>query len=128
MDIFLIISQHLFLAHLSRWAHEVSLLYTNRAGVRPSVVRPSVCPPCSKIFFSKTARPIKAKFYVEPPWESGTKVCINGHISYNIATLIFSSPEPLGSRGELIVYQSSRRPSVRRPSVRLSTIFKDLLL
>ena len=28
--------------------------------------------------------------------------------------LIFSSPEPLGSQGELIVYPSSRRPSVRR--------------
>ena len=26
----------------------------------------------------------------------------------------FSSPEPLGSQGELIVYPSSRRPSVRR--------------
>ena len=31
---------------------------------------------------------------------------------------VFSSPEPLGSQGELIVYPSSRRPSVvrRRPS------------
>ena len=27
---------------------------------------------------SETAWPIKAKFYVEPPWEGGTKVCING--------------------------------------------------
>ena len=26
-------------------------------------------------------------------------------------TVIFSSPEPLGSKGELIVYPSSRRPS-----------------
>ena len=26
----------------------------------------------------KTAWSIKAKFYVEPPWEGGTKVCING--------------------------------------------------
>ena len=36
----------------------------------------------------------------------------------------FSSPEPK-AHGELIVYQSSRRPSVRvcvRPSVRLSTL------
>ena len=40
---------------------------------------------------------------------------------------VISSPEPLGSQGELIVYPSSRRPSgVRwRPS---STLFKDLLL
>ena len=42
----------------------------------------------------------------------------------------FSSPEPLGSQGELLLYPSSRRPSVvrRRPSVRPSTFFKDLLL
>ena len=41
---------------------------------------------------------------------------------------IISSPEPLGSQGELIVYPSSRRPSVvrrRRPSF---TMLKDLLL
>ena len=41
---------------------------------------------------------------------------------------IFSSPEPLGSQRELIVYPSSRRPSVRCPSALASTIFKDLLL
>ena len=40
---------------------------------------------------------------------------------------IFSSPEPLGSQGELIVYPSSRRLSVRRrPSA--FTMLKDLLL
>ena len=39
--------------------------------------------------------------------------------------MLFSSPEPLGSQGELIVYPSSRRPSVRRPSF---TMLKDLLL
>ena len=27
---------------------------------------------------SETALPIKAKFYVEPPWEGGTKVYMNG--------------------------------------------------
>ena len=32
----------------------------------------------SNIFYSETAWPIKAKFYVEPPWEGRTKVCING--------------------------------------------------
>ena len=41
----------------------------------PSVVGPSTF---SNILSSKTAWPIKAKFYVEPPWEGGTKVCING--------------------------------------------------
>ena len=60
--------------------------------VRPSVVRPFTF---SNIFSSETAWPIKAKFYVEPPWEGGTKVCINvpGHmtkmaaISYMVKTL-----------------------------------------
>ena len=32
----------------------------------------------SNLFSSETAWPIKAKFYVEPPWEGGTKVYING--------------------------------------------------
>ena len=32
----------------------------------------------SNVFFSKTTLPIKVKFYMEPPWEGGTKVCING--------------------------------------------------
>ena len=41
---------------------------------RPSV---GVRPPFSKIF-SEAAWPIKAKFYVDPLWEEGTKVCING--------------------------------------------------
>ena len=31
-------------------------------------------PQCSNI--SETAWPIKAKFYVEPPWVGGTKVCL----------------------------------------------------
>ena len=35
-------------------------------------------PPFSNVFSSETAWPIKAKFYVEPPLEGGTKVCING--------------------------------------------------
>ena len=48
--------------------------------VYPSSRRPSVRrrPPFSKIFSSDTAWPIKAKFYVEPPWEGRTKVYING--------------------------------------------------
>ena len=54
--------------------------------VYPSSRRPSVRRrrlsvvrlPFSKIFSCETARQIKAKFYVEPPWEVGTKVCING--------------------------------------------------
>ena len=36
------------------------------------------------IFSSETAWPIKPKFYVEPPWEGGMKVYINGlgHMTY----------------------------------------------
>ena len=47
---------------------------------RPSVRRPSVVRPFtfSNIFSSETAWPIKAKFYVEPPWKGGTKVYTNG--------------------------------------------------
>ena len=60
-------------------------------------------PPFSKIF-SETAWPIKAKFYVEPPWEGGTKVHINGpgHMTKMAATPIYgknpskSLPEPAG--------------------------------
>ena len=47
----------------------------------------------------------KPNFYVEPPWEGGTKVCINGpgHMTKMAATPIYgknlkksSSPEPAG--------------------------------
>ena len=61
-------------------------------------------------------------------WEAGSR----GGTYFKIENgdePIFSSPEPLGSQGELIVYQSSLCPSVVRPSiVRPSSIFKDLLL
>ena len=57
----------------------------------------------SKVFFSETTWPIKVKFYVEPPWEGGTKVCINGlgHMTKMATMSIYgknlkktSSPEP----------------------------------
>ena len=54
--------------------------------------RPSVRPfTFSNIFSSETAWPIKAKFYVEPPWEGGTKVYINGpgHMTKMAATPIY---------------------------------------
>ena len=45
--------------------------------VEPASVRACVRPfTFSKIFFSETAWPIKAKFYVECPWLGGTKVCV----------------------------------------------------
>ena len=49
---------------------------------RPSVVvrrRPSLT--ISNFFFSETAWPIKAKFYVEPPWVGETKV-YSRHLSH----------------------------------------------
>ena len=63
------------------------------SSVRPSVAvvvhrRPFTF---SNIFSSETAWPIKAKFYDEPPWEGGTKVCINGpgHMTKMAATPIY---------------------------------------
>ena len=32
----------------------------------------------SNVFSSETTWPTKSKFYIEPPWEGGTKVYING--------------------------------------------------
>ena len=54
---------------------------------RPSVVRPQ----CSNIFFSETAWPIKAKFYVEPPWVGGTIFCSRhlGHMTKMAAMPIY---------------------------------------
>ena len=93
----------LFLAHLSRrltgeligypWIRRPSSVVRRR---RPSST-------FSNIFSSETAWPIKAKFYVEPPWEGGTKVCINGpgHMTKMAAMPIYgknlkksSPPEP----------------------------------
>ena len=68
------------------------------------VCHPSIRPPFSKIF-SKTAGPIKAKFYMEPQWDGRMKVCARGlgHMTkmaprpYMRKTLQKpSSPEPKG--------------------------------
>ena len=73
------------------------------ASVRPSSVRRPFT--FSNVFSSETPWPIKAKFYVGPPWEGGTKVCINGpgHMTKMAAMPIYgknlkksSSPEPAG--------------------------------
>ena len=63
--------------------------------VYPSSRRPSVGvrrrSQCSKIFFSETAGPIKAKFYVEPPWVGGTIFCSRhlGHMTKMATTPIY---------------------------------------
>ena len=58
--------------------------------------RPSVRPPFSNIF-SEIAWPIKAKFYVEPPSEGGTKVYKSGpgHMTKMAAMPIYGK-KPLG--------------------------------
>ena len=85
------------LAHLSRRLIGELIVYPC-SGVR--------CPSALTIsnIFSKTACRIKAKFYVEPPWVGGTKVCSRhlGHMTkmatkprpYIVKTLQKSSPEP----------------------------------
>ena len=48
-------------------------------------------PPFSKIFFSKTAWPIKTKFHMEPQWDGGTKICSRGlgHMTKMAVTPIY---------------------------------------
>ena len=38
-------------------------------------------------FLLEIARPIEAKFYVEPPWDGGTKVLSNGLGHMTVATM-----------------------------------------
>ena len=44
-----------------------------------------------KLFSLETARPIEAKFHVEPPWDGGMKVCSNGpgHMTKMATMLIY---------------------------------------
>ena len=63
-----------------------------RIGRHPaSVRRRRRRPPFSKIFFSETALPIKAKFYVKHLQEGGTNVYINnpGHMTKMAAMPIY---------------------------------------
>ena len=58
----------------------------------------------SNIFSLKTAKPIEAKFHVQPPWDGSTIVCSNGpcHMTNMAVILIYgknlkkSSLEPKG--------------------------------
>ena len=93
----------MLLAHLSRRLIGELIVY-QWSGVRPSVVR---CrPQCSKIFFSDTAGPIKAKFYVEPPWVGGTIFCSRhlGHMTKMAATPIY------GKNPSKIFFSRTGRP------------------
>ena len=44
-----------------------------------------------KLLFLETARPIEARFHVEPPWDGRTKECSNGlgHMTNMAAMLIY---------------------------------------
>ena len=59
----------------------------------------------SNFFSLETAKPIEAKFHVDHPWDSGTKICSNGlgHMTKMAAMSIYgkniktsSSLEPKG--------------------------------
>ena len=70
------ISISFLLAHLSQRLICELIVY-QCSGVRRRR-RCCRCQPFSNIFSSETARLIKPKFYVMPPWEGGTNVYING--------------------------------------------------
>ena len=81
-----------FLAHLSRRLIGELIVYPWSGVHRPSAsVGVRRRPQCSNIFFSETAWPIKAKFYVETPWVGGTKFCSwhLGHMTKMAATPIY---------------------------------------
>ena len=63
---------------------------------------------CLNIFSSETALPIKAKFYVEPPWEGGAKVYKNGpgHMTKMAAMPIY------GIKSLKIFFSRTRRPMI----------------
>ena len=90
-----------FLAYLSRRLTGELLVYPC-SGVRRRR-RPSTF---SNIFFSETTWPIKAKFYVEPPWVGGTKVCSRhlGHMTKMAARPIY------GKNPSKIFFSRTGRP------------------
>ena len=89
------------LAHPSRRLIGELIVYQWSVIRRPSSVRRRR-PQCSNIFFSETAWPIKAKFYVETHWVGGTILFAasgshdqDGRLAHIwLKTLQKSSPEP----------------------------------
>ena len=81
----------MFLAHLSRRLIGELIVYPWSGVRRTSSVRRRQRPQCSNIFFSETAWPIKAKFYVEPPWVGGMIFCSRhlGHMTKMAAKPIY---------------------------------------
>ena len=91
------------LAHLSRRLIGEFIVYLC-SGVRHCCCRRR-CSPFSNVFSSETAWPIKVKFYVEPPWEEGTKVYINrlGHMTKMATMPIYGKNLKKSSTPELEV-------------------------
>ena len=82
-----------FLAHLSLLGSLVSLKCSH--GLT------SACPHFSNNFFTKTTGPIKAKYHMEPQWDGGTKVCLQGlgHVTKMAAMPIYvKNPSKIFSR------------------------------
>ena len=75
----------------------------------------SVRPPFSKIFFSKTAGPIKAKSHKEPSWVRGTKVCL-GHLGHESGSFRPLSRSPLSRFAHFPFRPESFRPRVVSPT------------
>ena len=93
-----------FLAHLSQRLIDKLKGYS-RSGVCPSVhQRRRGRSQCSKIF-SETALPIKAKFYVEPPWERGTIFC-----SWNLGHMTKMAATPINGKNHLKIFSRTGRP------------------
>ena len=88
-----------FLAHLSQRLIGELIVYPY-SSVRRSVLSSTI----SNI--SETACPIKAKFYVEPPWGRGTKVCLRhlGHLTKMAAMPIY------GKNPSKIFFSRTSRP------------------
>ena len=98
------VREHPLLSSPEPKAHGELIGYPWSGVRRPSVVRPSFT--ISNTFFSKTAWPIKAKYYVEPPWVGGAKVCSRhlGHMTKMAATPIY------GKNPSKIFFSRTGRP------------------
>ena len=89
-----VLTAYSLLAHLSRRLIGELIGYPWSGVRRPSVClsvvfsRPSTI---SNVFSCETTWPIEAKFYVQPPWQGGKKVYINGpgHMTKMAATPIY---------------------------------------
>ena len=61
----------------------------------------------------ETAKPIEAKFHVEPPWDRGTKVCSNdsGHMTNMAVMPIY------GKNRKKIFFSGNKGPMTLKPGM-----------